>query len=84
MKNQLAYLLFLFLPIFAYSAVLKVGEKEQYKTIKQAIAAAQSGDTIFVQKGHYIEGTIDIEKSITLIGINRPIIDGNMNVKLIN
>lgn len=83
MKNKISYLLFLLLPIFAFSAVLKVGKNEQYKTIKQAIAAAQSGDTIFVHKGHYIEGTIDIEKSLTLIGIERPVIDGNLDGEII-
>ena len=83
MKKKLSHLLFLLLPIFAFSAVLKVGKVEQYKTIKSAIAAAQSGDTIFVQKGVYKEGTINIEKPLTLIGIDRPIIDGNMTGEII-
>ena len=83
MKNKIVNFLLLILPIFAFSAVFKVGKNEQYKTIKSAIAAAQSGDTIFVQKGHYIEGTIDLHKSITLLGIDRPIIDGNMNGEII-
>ena len=83
MKKKLSHLLFLLLHIFAFSAVLKVGKNEQYTTIKSAIAAAQSGDTIFVQKGVYKEGTINIEKSLTLIGIDRPIIDGNMTGEII-
>ena len=83
MKNKIVNFVLLILPIFAFSAVFKVGKNEQYKTIKSAIAAAQSGDTIFVQKGHYIEGTIDLQKSITLLGIDRPIIDGNMNGEII-
>lgn len=83
MKNKIVNFILLILPIFAFSAVFKVGKNEQYKTIKLAIAAAQSGDTIFVQKGHYIEGTIDLQKSITLIGIDRPVIDGNMNGEII-
>lgn len=83
MKNKISYLLFLLLPIFAFSAVLKVGKSEQYKSIKQAIAAAQSGDTILIQKGIYREGTIDIEKPLTLIGIDRPIIDGNLDGEII-
>ncbi len=83
MKNKIVNFLLLILPIFAFSAVFKVGKNEQYKIIKSAIAAAQSGDTIFVQKGHYIEGTIDLQKSITLIGIDRPVIDGNMNGEII-
>ncbi|QOW11626.1 nitrous oxide reductase family maturation protein NosD [Kaistella flava (ex Peng et al. 2021)] len=83
MKNKISYLLFLLLPIFAFSAVLKVGKSEQYKSIKQAIAAAKSGDTILVQKGIYQEGTIDIEKPLTLIGIDRPIIDGNLQGEIV-
>lgn len=83
MKNKIVNFLLLILPIFAFSAVFKVGKNMQYKTIKSAIAAAQSGDTIVVQKGHYIEGTIDLQKSITLIGIDRPVIDGNMNGEII-
>ncbi|KEY18549.1 nitrous oxide reductase family maturation protein NosD [Kaistella antarctica] len=83
MKNKIVNFLLLILPLFAFSAVFKVGKNEQYKTIKSAIAAAQSGDTIFVSKGHYIEGTIELHKSITLIGIDRPIIDGNMDGEII-
>lgn len=78
MKNKIFNFLLMILPLFAFSAVFKVGKNEQYKTIKSAIAAAQSGDTVFVSKGHYIEGTIDLRQPITLIGIDRPIIDGNM------
>lgn len=83
MKNKIFYFLFLVLPIFAFSAVLNVGKNEQYKTIKSAIAAAKSGDTIFVQKGIYQEGTIDLTKSLTLIGIDRPVIDGNLKGEII-
>ncbi|WP_226065743.1 nitrous oxide reductase family maturation protein NosD [Kaistella polysaccharea] len=83
MKKLSAILLFLLLPVFAFSAVLKVGKNEQYKSIKQAIAAAKSGDTVLVQKGIYREGTIDLEKSIALIGIDRPIIDGNFKGEII-
>ena len=83
MKNKIVNFLLLILPLFAFSAVFKVGKNEQYKTIKSAIAAAQSGDTIFVSKGHYIEGTIELHKAITLIGIDRPIIDGNMDGEII-
>ncbi|QBO58216.1 nitrous oxide reductase family maturation protein NosD [Chryseobacterium salivictor] len=83
MKNKISCLLFILLPVFAFSAVLKVGKNGQYKTIRQAIAAAKNGDTIFVQKGHYREGTIDIEKSLTLIGIDRPVIDGNLDGEII-
>jgi nitrous oxidase accessory protein len=83
MKNKTACFLLLILPIFAFSAVFKVGNNEKYKTIKSAIAAAKSGDTVFVHKGHYLEGTINLQQSITLIGIDRPVIDGNMDGEII-
>ncbi|AZI68308.1 nitrous oxide reductase family maturation protein NosD [Kaistella daneshvariae] len=75
--------LFFLLPFFAFSAIFKVGKNEEFKTIKQAIAAAKSGDTVVVQKGIYREGTIDIEKPLTLLGIERPILDGNFKGEIL-
>lgn len=76
-------ILFLFLPIFAFSKTLKVGKNEQYRSIQQAVAAAQSGDSILVENGIYKEGTINIEKPLSLIGIGRPVIDGEMKGEII-
>lgn len=45
-------------------------------SIKEAVAAAKSGETITVESGHYPEGLILIDKPLTLIGQNHPIIDG--------
>jgi len=75
--------LFFLLPFLAFSAIFKVGKNEEFKTIKQAIAAAKSGDTVVVQKGIYREGTIDIEKPLTLLGIERPVLDGNFKGEII-
>ncbi len=41
-----------------------------------AIASAQAGDTIRVLGGTYAEGTITIDKTLVLIGVDRPVIDG--------
>ena len=51
---------------------------DNYATIQGAIDNANSGDTIFVRKGTYLEHVV-IDKSITLIGENRDltIIDGS-------
>ena len=67
-------ILLLLLPVFAFSKTLKVGKSEAYKTIKHAVAAANSGDSILVEKGIYYENII-LKKPVSLIGINRPIID---------
>ena len=51
---------------YANATVIKVGKTEPYKTITEAIAAANSGDTIVVEKGIYREGNLVINKSILL------------------
>lgn len=79
MKNKTALLLLVFLPIFLFSAVLEVGASKSFRTIKQALSAAKSGDSIIVQPGIYREGTMDLEKPVTLIGVGRPVIDGQLN-----
>jgi nitrous oxidase accessory protein len=45
-------------------------------TIKRAIQIAKAGDTIFIKKGTYKEFNIIIDKPLTIIGENYPIIDG--------
>jgi len=46
------------------------------KTIKKAIAISKPHDTIKIQKGTYKEYGIDVNKPLTLIGENYPLIDG--------
>lgn len=76
----------LFLLNFVYHSAktLVVGKNQAYKTINSALAQAQNGDTILVQKGHYKEGNINIQKSIALIGIGRPVLDGQMKYEIVS
>lgn len=46
-----------------------------YPTIQQALAASQDGDVIEVRPGTY-RGPIVVERSVTLEGVGRPVIDG--------
>lgn len=55
---------------------LHVGVGAQYATIHAALAEARSGDTIFIHEGRYAEGNLAIDKALTLIGINYPVLDG--------
>jgi nitrous oxidase accessory protein len=48
-------------------------------SVKQAIEAAAPGDTIWVEKGVYRETDLVINKPLTLIGKERPVIDGEQN-----
>ncbi|MEC5158026.1 nitrous oxide reductase family maturation protein NosD [Chryseobacterium sp. MP_3.2] len=77
-------LVFLFLPLFFFCNDLKVGKKEQFKTIKHAVSAAKSGDRIFVESGIYKEGNISIDKPLSLIGIGRPVLDGQMKYEILS
>lgn len=65
---------------FTFSAngdTITVGRTGKIKSIKQAISTAQPGDTIYIESGIYKEGNIIIEKSLTIIGENFPILDGD-------
>ncbi len=77
-------ILLLFLPVFMFSNVIKVGGNQPYKSIKKAIAAAKSGDTILVEKGHYKEGNININKSLYIFGEGRPILDGELKYEILS
>ena len=76
--------LFLFLPIFIFSNILKVGKNEKFKTIQSAVASSQSGDSILVESGQYKEGNINITKPLTIIGIGRPVLDGEMKYEILS
>ncbi|QCX53815.1 nitrous oxide reductase family maturation protein NosD [Elizabethkingia sp. JS20170427COW] len=76
--------LLLFLPYLSFAHIIEVGKNKPYQSIKMAIAKAKSGDTIFVDGGHYKEGNINLTKSITLLGRNRPVLDGEMKYEILS
>ena len=55
---------------------ITVGKNQPVKSVKRALELAKIGDTIKVLSGIYREGSILIQKSVTLIGIDYPVIDG--------
>ena len=75
MKNIIY--IFLFISFLTKANTINVCPSCRVKTIKKAIDLANSGDSITVQKGVYKENNLIITKSIHLIGINNPIIDGD-------
>ncbi|RNI24125.1 nitrous oxide reductase family maturation protein NosD [Rufibacter latericius] len=52
-------------------------------SVKQAVLQAKPGDTVLVNGGVYQESKIEIDKPLTLIGKNNPVIDGNFTGLLI-
>lgn len=72
-------LLFLLIPFClpeATAGEIHVGSGKKFPSIKTALAEANPGDTIYVHEGVYNENSMVLNKPITLIGIDRPTIDG--------
>jgi parallel beta-helix repeat protein len=54
----------------------EISVPEIFPTIRDAVEAANPGDTIFVSEGTYAEGQIDIEKPLTLLANGTVTVDG--------
>lgn len=68
--------LLLFAPT-AFGSTLEVCKTCTYTSVKQAVKKARPGDTVVVDGGVYREFGIEVNKSLTLIGQNNPVIDGS-------
>ncbi len=53
-----------------------VDQKSKLHSIKHAIELSLDGDTIRILKGIYKEGNLVIQKSVVVIGIDYPVLDG--------
>lgn len=59
-----------------HAGTIRVGKGEQVTSLRKAVELARPGDTVLLQKGHYREGNIVINKSLFLIGTGEPVLDG--------
>jgi nitrous oxidase accessory protein len=71
------------LPTLLFSKTIVVGRGENISSIKTAVLIAEPGDTIIVKPGTYREGNIIIDKSITIIGDDYPVLDGEKKYEII-
>jgi len=53
-----------------------VDQKGKLTSIKSAIALSSDGDTLRIAKGIYKEGNLVIQKSLVLVGVGYPVLDG--------
>ncbi|MCO5249429.1 MAG: nitrous oxide reductase family maturation protein NosD [Chitinophagales bacterium] len=58
------------------AATFHVKPDKDNLSIAQAVQKANEGDTILINQGIYLEHEITIDKPLTMIGVNRPVIDG--------
>lgn len=70
------------IPQTSFSLFHKIGLNHKIKTIKEAINLCNDNDTILVTKGVYKEGNIIIQKSVSIIGENGAIIDGQSKFEI--
>ena len=66
-----------------YGKTITVCSTCEVKTIKQAIELAEDYDTILIKKGTYKEFDILVDKPLTIIGENFPVIDGELKGEII-
>lgn len=72
------------IPSLLHANTLRVAKGSVLSTIQKAIKAAAANDTIIVPAGVYFEKNIIIDKSITLIGENMPVLDGESKYEIIS
>jgi nitrous oxidase accessory protein len=63
---------------------LRVGQGEAFTRIADAIAAADAGDRVRVLSGVYREGTIQIDRALTLVGEGAPVLEGSEGGNIIH
>lgn len=66
----------LFLSLTGSARTIRVGSNQAIHSLKQAISIAVDKDTILLQHGIYKEGSITLTKSLTIIGVDGPVLDG--------
>lgn len=63
--------------LVSHATIIHVDGSKNSKSIKESLADAAPYDTIMVAAGVYFENTILIDKPITLIGKDNPVLDAN-------
>lgn len=66
-----------------FSQNIRVCKTCDIKTLQGGIDAAQANDTVFIEKGTYKEIDVVVNKPLTIIGKDYPVIDGEMKGEII-
>jgi nitrous oxidase accessory protein len=82
MKPRILIIL-LFITHLASARTISVRKDGIIHTLKEAVLAASNGDTILLHGGIYREGNVVINKSVKLIGIGSPVLDGENKYEIL-
>jgi nitrous oxidase accessory protein len=66
-----------------FARTIVVGKDQVITSLRKAVEMANDDDTILLKKGVYAEGNIIISKSIRLIGVDQPILDGDNKYEIL-
>ena len=83
MNKLITFLTVIFMANIMYAQNIEVCSSCSVSTLSEAIAQAKDFDTIIVNKGTYKEHDIIINKPLTIIGENYPVIDGELKGEII-
>ncbi|MBS1527224.1 MAG: nitrous oxide reductase family maturation protein NosD [Bacteroidetes bacterium] len=67
--------LLLLMPAIVRARTINVAPHTAVASLKQAVGQARNGDTIIVGQGTYISANTIIDKALTVLGRNRPVLD---------
>jgi nitrous oxidase accessory protein len=83
MYKAAIFLLVILMTYPSYAQKIEVCRTCAISSLKKAIAQAKDYDTIVVKKGTYKEHSILVDKPLTIIGKNHPVIDGELKGEII-
>ena len=83
MNKLITFLSVILMANIMYAQNIEVCSTCSVSTLTEAIAQAKDFDTILVKKGTYKEYDITINKPLTIIGENYPVIDGELKGEII-
>ena len=83
MNKLITFLSAILMANIMYAQNIEVCSTCSISTLTEAIAQAKDFDTIIVKKGTYKEHDITINKPLTIIGENYPVIDGELKGEII-
>lgn len=78
-----AIISFLFISLLAKAGTIIVGPNQTVRSLKKAIELAKEKDTILLQAGTYREGPMILTKSLSIIGQNNPVLDGESKYEIL-
>lgn len=83
MIRSFFFLIILVCYLPSFGKTIPVCSQCTFNSIQKALAMAQNGDSILIKKGIYKEKNLLIQKSLTLLGENYPILDGEFKYEIL-